>query len=82
MVAFQDRVKKATIFVLVDKVTEVVKAADVLFQIGAMETTMKGELNQLLEIVKKAFDAFIHSRWGLFKVITTNIKIHSETDRG
>lgn len=54
MVAFQviPRVKEGNNFEVVDKAIEVVKSADVLFQIGAMETTMKGELNQLLDIVK------------------------------
>jgi uncharacterized protein YqgV (UPF0045/DUF77 family) len=54
MVAFQviPRVKEGNNFEVVDKAIEVVKSADVLFQIGAMETTMKAELNQLLDIVK------------------------------
>ena len=61
---------------MVDKAIEAVKAADVPFQIGAMETTMKGELNQLLEIVKKAEQACYDA--GAVEVIT-NIKIHSKT---
>lgn len=78
MVAFQviPRVKEGNNFEVVDKAIEVVKAADVPFQIGAMETTMKGELNQLLEIVKKAEQACYDA--GAVEVIT-NIKTHSKT---
>ena len=59
MDAFQviTRVKEGNNFEVVDKAIEVVKSAYALFQIGAMETTMKGELNQLLDIVKKAEQA-------------------------
>ncbi len=78
MVAFQviPRVKEGNNFEVVDKAIEVVKAADVPFQVGAMETTMKGELNQLLDIVKKAEQACYDT--GAVEVIT-NIKIHSKT---
>ncbi|CDT61578.1 hypothetical protein VCR31J2_1270569 [Vibrio coralliirubri] len=78
MVAFQviPRVKEGNNFEVVDKAIEVVKAADVPFQVGAMETTMKGELNQLLDIVKKAEQACYDA--GAVEVIT-NIKIHSKT---
>lgn len=78
MVAFQviPRLKEGNNFEVVDKAIEVVKAADVPFQVGAMETTMKGELNQLLEIVKAAEQACYDA--GAIEVIT-NIKIHSKT---
>ncbi len=46
------------------------------FQVGAMETTMTGELNQLLDIVKNAQQACYDA--GAVEVIT-NIKIHSRT---
>ncbi len=54
MLAFQviPRVKEGNNFEVVDKTIEVVKASGVPFQVSAMETTLKGELNQLLEIVK------------------------------
>ncbi|MBF4237258.1 thiamine-binding protein, partial [Vibrio anguillarum] len=56
MLAFQviPRVKEGNNFEVVDKAIEVVKASGVPFQVSAMETTLKGELNQLLEIVKDA----------------------------
>ena len=52
--AFQviPRVKDGNNFEVVDKAIEVVKNANVPFQVGAMETTMKGELDHLLEVEK------------------------------
>ncbi|MEC7938995.1 MAG: thiamine-binding protein [Pseudomonadota bacterium] len=78
MVAFQviPRVKEGNNFEVVDKAIEVVKEAGVPFQVGAMETTMKGELNQLLDIIKNAEQACYDA--GAVEVIT-NIKIHSKT---
>ncbi|BBB30842.1 thiamine-binding protein [Neptunomonas japonica] len=76
--AFQviPRLKEGNNFEVVDKAIAVVKAAGVSFQVGAMETTMKGELNQLLDIVKAAQQACYDA--GALEVIT-NIKIHSKT---
>jgi uncharacterized protein YqgV (UPF0045/DUF77 family) len=76
--AFQviPRLKEGNNFEIVDKAIEVVKNANVPYQIGAMETTMKGELNQLLVIVKAAQQACYDH--GALEVIT-NIKIHSKT---
>ncbi|UJF18345.1 thiamine-binding protein [Vibrio sp. SS-MA-C1-2] len=78
-VAFQiiPRLKEGNNFEVVDKAIEVVKNADVPFQVGAMETTMKGELNHLLEIIKDAQQACYDA--GALEVIT-NIKIHSKTE--
>ncbi|RZP69550.1 thiamine-binding protein [Vibrio vulnificus] len=79
MLAFQviPRLKEGNNFEVVDKVIEVVKASGVPFQVSAMETTLKGELNQLLEIVKAAQQACYDA--GAIEVIT-NIKIHSKTE--
>ncbi len=76
--AFQiiPRVKSGNNFELVDKAIEVVKNAGVPYQVSAMETTMKGELDQLLEIVKAAQQKCIDC--GALEVIT-NIKIHNRT---
>lgn len=76
--AFQviPRVKDGNNFEVVDKAIEVVKNANVTYQVGAMETTMKGELDYLLEVVKKAQQACYDA--GALEVIT-NIKIHSKT---
>jgi len=77
-IAFQviPRFKEGNNFEVVDAASAVVKAAKVPYQVGAMETTMKGELNQLLEIVKDAQQACFDA--GALEVIT-NIKIHSKT---
>ncbi len=76
--AFQviPRVKTGNNFEVVDEAIKVVKNANVPFQVSAMETTMKGELNHLLDIVKKAQQACYDH--GALEVIT-NIKIHSKT---
>ena len=76
--AFQviPRVKEGNNFEVVDKAIEVVKNANVPYQVGAMETTMKGELDYLLEVVKRAQQACYEA--GALEVIT-NIKIHSKT---
>lgn len=42
------------IYPVVDKVIEYIKACGVKYEVGAMETTMEGELDKLLDIVKKA----------------------------
>lgn len=76
--AFQiiPRLKQGNNFEVVDKAIAVVKAANVSYQVGAMETTMRGELDYLLEVVKKAQQACYDA--GAVEVIT-NIKIHSKT---
>ena len=38
----------------VDQVIELIKASGVRFTVGPMETTMEGELDELLRIVKQA----------------------------
>ncbi|WCN13256.1 thiamine-binding protein [Marinomonas mediterranea] len=79
MLAFQviPRVKDGNNFEVVDKAIDVVKASGVPYQVSAMETTMKGELNELLEITKDAQQACYDA--GAVEVIT-NIKIHSKTE--
>jgi uncharacterized protein YqgV (UPF0045/DUF77 family) len=75
-VAFQviPRSNNQNNFELVDTAIEVVKNAQIPYQIGPMETTMKGPLNALLEIVKAAQQACLDN--GAIEVIT-NIKIHN-----
>lgn len=77
--AFQviPRVRDGNNFEVVDQAIAVVKASGVPFQVGAMETTMKGELDHLLQIVKDAQQACLDH--GAVEVIT-NIKIHTKTD--
>ena len=78
LLAFQviPRVREGNNFEVVDKAINVVKASGVPFQVGAMETTIKGELDQLLQIVKDAQQACLDH--GAVEVIT-NIKIHTTT---
>ena len=75
--AFQviPRVADGNNFEVVDKTVEVVKNTNEPFQVGAMETTMGGEIDQLLDIVKSAQQACYEH--GALEVIT-NIKIHSK----
>ena len=77
-VAFQviPRVREGNNFEIVDKAIEVVKRSGVPFQVAAMETTMKGDLGQLLDIVKQAQQVCLDN--GAVEVIT-NIKIHTKT---
>ncbi|MFS4582627.1 MTH1187 family thiamine-binding protein [Phaeobacter sp. C3_T13_0] len=78
MLAFQviPRLRDGNNFEVVDKAIDVVKASGLPFQVGAMETTIKGELDRLLDIVKQAEKACLEA--GAVEVIT-NIKIHTTT---
>lgn len=75
-VAFQvlPKVKgDADTYAIVDKAIEVVQKSGVKYEVGAMETVMEGELDELLEIVKKAQQACID--YGASEVMT-HMKIH------
>ena len=76
--AFQviPRARKGNNFELVDRAIEVVKNSGVPYQVSAMETTMMGDFDHLLAIVKEAQQKCIDS--GAVEVIT-NIKIHNRT---
>ncbi|MGK0468744.1 MTH1187 family thiamine-binding protein [Clostridium sp.] len=47
-------VAEERIYSVVDKVIEYIEASGVKYEVGPMETTMEGELDDLLDIVKKA----------------------------
>ena len=47
-------VEDAKIYPVVDKVIEYIQSTGVKYEVGPMETTMEGELDLLLDIVKKA----------------------------
>lgn len=47
-------VEEERIYPVVDKVIEYISSCGVKYQVGPMETTMEGELDVLLDIVKKA----------------------------
>ncbi|MRX74087.1 MTH1187 family thiamine-binding protein [Bacillus lacus] len=58
---------------LVDKAIEVVEKSGVIYEVGAMETVMEGELDRLIDIVKEAQEACISA--GASEVMT-HLKIH------
>ena len=47
-------VEQEQVYPVVDKVIEMIAESGVKYEVGPMETTMEGELDDLLEIVKKA----------------------------
>lgn len=48
------RVPDERIYEVVDKVIAYIDSTGVKYEVGPMETTMEGELDELLEVVKKA----------------------------
>ena len=52
-------VPEEQIYPVVDRVIEFIHKSGVKYEVGPMETTMEGELDTLLEIVKKAQDICI-----------------------
>jgi len=74
-VAFQvlPKVADGNTYQVVDKAIEVVINSGVRYEVGAMETVMEGELDELLEIVKKAQEACLQA--GASEVMT-HMKIH------
>lgn len=42
------------VYPIVDKVIDMIAESGVAYEVGPMETTMEGELDELMEIVKKA----------------------------
>ena len=47
-------VEEDRIYPVVDKVIEYIAKSGVKYEVGPMETTMEGELDELMEIVKRA----------------------------
>jgi len=47
-------VPQERVYPVVDKVIEMIAESGVKYEVGPMETTMEGELDELLDIVKKA----------------------------
>lgn len=54
------KVPEERTYAVVDKVIELIDKSGVKYEVGPMETTMEGELNELLEIVKQAQDICIN----------------------
>lgn len=47
-------VDEEQVYPVVDKVIEMIAASGVRYEVGPMETTMEGDLDTLLDLVKKA----------------------------
>ncbi len=62
------RVADERIYEVVDKVIKLIEDSGVKYEVGPMETTMEGELDFLLEIVKKAQDICVEE--GATRVIS------------
>ncbi|PHG03411.1 MTH1187 family thiamine-binding protein [Bacillus toyonensis] len=67
------------VYSVVDKAIEVVQQSGVRYEVGAMETTLEGELDVLLDVVKRAQQACVDA--GAEEVITS-IKIHYRPSTG
>jgi uncharacterized protein YqgV (UPF0045/DUF77 family) len=57
---------------IIDKVIDLVKKSNVTYEVGPMETTMEGELKELLKIVEDAQYLCIESG---AEAVFTNVKI-------
>lgn len=64
---------------MVDKAIEVVQKSGVKYEVGPMETVMEGELDELIDIVKRAQDACIE---GGASEVMTYVKIHYRPHKG
>jgi uncharacterized protein (TIGR00106 family) len=64
-------------YALVDKAIEVIAASGVEYRVGAMETVMQGEYNQLLAVAQKAQEACLEA--GADEVVVT-MKVHAKRD--
>ncbi|MFD3448218.1 MTH1187 family thiamine-binding protein [Microbacteriaceae bacterium 4G12] len=67
------QVREGDLYAVVDQAIEVVQKSGVKYEVGAMETTLEGELDELLDIIKRAQHACVEA--GAAEVITS-IKIH------
>ncbi|QGU96589.1 thiamine-binding protein [Clostridium bovifaecis] len=61
-------VAEERIYSVVDKVIEYIDSCGVKYEVGPMETTMEGELDTLLDIVKRAQDICVEE--GAARVIS------------
>ncbi|WP_018663117.1 MTH1187 family thiamine-binding protein [Heyndrickxia acidiproducens] len=71
--------KNDHLYSVVDRAIEVVQKSGVRYEVGAMETTMEGDLDELLAIIKEAQEAC--TKAGATEVITS-IKIHYRPSTG
>lgn len=57
-------VEEEKLYPLVDEVIDFIDKSNVKYTVGPMETTMEGDLDELLEIVKKAQDICVEKGAG------------------
>lgn len=62
------KVPEKDTYAVVDKAIQVVQQSGVNYEVGPMETTMEGNLNELLDIVKRAQEACVEA--GASRVMT------------
>ena len=68
------------IYPVVDKVIEYIEASGVKYEVGPMETTMEGELDELLDIVKKAQEICVeHGATRVVSVVKIDYKAEGVT---
>lgn len=70
-------VKEEDLYGVVDKVIEYIDSCGVKYEVGPMETTMEGEMGELLEIVKKAQEICVEN--GAERVMSI-VKIDYKTE--
>lgn len=61
-------VEEINLYKVVDKVIEYIDSCGVKYEVGPMETTMEGELSELLKIVEAAQEICI--KWGASRVVS------------
>lgn len=70
-------VEEERVYPLVDQVIELIQSSGLNYQVGPLETTMEGDLNTLLDLVKKAQEICIQA--GAPRVVSV-IKIDYKPD--
>jgi len=70
-------VEEEKIYPLVDQVIEIIQASGLKYVVGPMETTIEGELDSLLDLVKKAQEVCVQG--GASRVISV-VKIDYKPD--
>jgi uncharacterized protein (TIGR00106 family) len=70
-------VSKQHPYPLIDKAIEVIAASGVNYQVGAMETVMQGDYDELMQVAKQAQQACLDA--GADEVVVT-MKVHARKD--
>ncbi len=72
--AFQviPKVEESRIYPVVDEAIKVVENSGLVYEVGPMETTIEGELDQIWAVIKQAMEACVQA--GASRVMT-NVKI-------